>query len=227
MTSDPAPSASAPDSRINTKDGRQYWEAVNADVDGMLGGFPYVTKVDLQGSKNFLAKMGIGNKEGLRIVQSAMEGGAGIGRITKGLLLHVAEQVDIVEPIAKFTEGLSEVSGVRTVSNIGLEEWTPPPGMQYDLVWTQWCLGHLTDQQVVAYLERCKAALVPETGFIVVKENLNTGIEDLFDDVDSSVTRRDEKFLELFKAAGLRLVKSEIQKGMPKELFPVKTYALR
>lgn len=77
MTSDPAPSASAPDSRINTKDGRQYWEAVNADVDGMLGGFPYVTKVDLQGSKNFLAKMGIGNKEGLRIVQSAMEGGAG------------------------------------------------------------------------------------------------------------------------------------------------------
>lgn len=112
-----------------------------------------------------------------------------IGRITKGLLLHVAEQVDIVEPIAKFTEGLSEVSGVRTVSNIGLEEWTPPPGMQYDLVWTQWCLGHLTDQQVVAYLERCKAALVPETGFIVVKENLNTGIEDLFDDVDSSVTR--------------------------------------
>lgn len=40
-------------------------------------------------------------------------------------------------------------------------------------------------------------------------------------------SRRDEKFLELFKAAGLRLVKSEIQKGMPKELFPVKTYALR
>jgi protein N-terminal methyltransferase len=28
----------------------------------MLGGFPYISKVDLQGSKNFLAKLGIGGK---------------------------------------------------------------------------------------------------------------------------------------------------------------------
>lgn len=231
MTPSSGPAAptttTAPDSLINTNDGRQYWEAVSADLDGMLGGYPYVTKVDLQGSKNFLAKMGIGSKEGLKTVKLAMDGGAGIGRITKGLLLHIAEQVDIVEPTAKFTEGLSMVAGVNSVSNIGLEEWTPPPESQYDLIWTQWCLNHLTDQQIVAFLERCKTAIVPETGFIIVKENLNTGLEDLFDEMDSSVTRRDEKFLELFKEAGLKLLRCEIQRGMPKGLFPVKTYALR
>lgn len=78
-TTTPADSApvQAPDSLINTDDGRRYWEAVNADLDGMLGGFPYVSKIDLQGSKNFLAKLGIGSKQGLRTVESALDGGAG------------------------------------------------------------------------------------------------------------------------------------------------------
>lgn len=50
---------------------------VNADVNGMLGGFPYISKIDLQGSRNFLAKLGIGTKQGLRTVESVLEGGAG------------------------------------------------------------------------------------------------------------------------------------------------------
>ncbi|KAL8295127.1 hypothetical protein RB600_000887 [Gaeumannomyces tritici] len=229
MATTPADSISlqAPDSLINTDDGRQYWEAVSADLDGMLGGFPYISKVDLQGSKNFLAKLGIGSKEGLRTVESALDGGAGIGRITKGLLLDIAKNVDVVEPIAKFTATLGEVTGVRSISNIGLEEWEPQAGTTYDLVWTQWCLGHLTDDEVILYLKRCKAALTPETGLIVVKENLNSGEEDLFDKLDSSVTRRGSKFLALFEAAGLRVVRSEIQRGMPKGLCQVKSYALR
>ncbi|KAL8414210.1 hypothetical protein RB594_005437 [Gaeumannomyces avenae] len=156
----------------------------------MLGGFPYISKVDLQGSKTFLAKLGIGSKEGLRTVESALDGGAGIGRITKGLLLDIAKNVDVVEPIAKFTATLGEATGVRSISNIGLEEWEPPAGTTYDLVWTQWCLGHLTDDEVILYLKRCKAALTPETGLVVVKENLNSGGEDLFDKLDSSVTRQ-------------------------------------
>lgn len=67
----------APDSLINRDDGRQYWEGIEADVSGMLGGFPYVSKADLQGSRNFLAKLGVGTKPGLRVVATALEGGAG------------------------------------------------------------------------------------------------------------------------------------------------------
>ncbi|KUI64502.1 Alpha N-terminal protein methyltransferase 1 [Cytospora mali] len=217
----------APDSKINGEDGRSYWQNIDADVNGMLGGFPYVSKVDLQGSRNFLAKLGIGSKEGLRKISAALEGGAGIGRITEGLLLSIAAEVDIVEPIAKFTEGLAKKSGVRQVFNVGLEEWQPSEGVQYDLIWNQWCVGHLTDEQLVQYLERCKTVLTPGDGLIVVKENTSTSGMDLFDDEDSSVTRTDKKFQEIFKEAGLKLVKAETARGFPKELFPVRIYALK
>jgi len=102
----------------------------------------------------------------------------------------VAENVDVVEPTAKFTAQLEGKPGVRDIFNLGLEEWQPAEGgVQYDLIWTQWCVGHLTDEQLVRYLERCKRAVVPESGLIVVKENLSTSGEDIFDDLDSAVTR--------------------------------------
>ncbi|KAG6365402.1 hypothetical protein INS49_007013 [Diaporthe citri] len=217
----------APDSQINAEDGRKYWQNVDADVNGMLGGFPYVSRVDLQGSRNFLAKFGIGTKDGQRTVAAALEGGAGIGRITEGLLLSLSQEVDVVEPIAKFTEALEKKSGIRRVFNVGLEEWRPDVGVKYDLVWNQWCVGHLKDEQLVQYLERCKTVLTPGDGLIVVKENISTNGVDLFDDQDSSVTRTDEKFQAIFKDAGLRLVKAETQRGFPKELFPVRIYALK
>ena len=112
-----------------------------------------------------------------------------IGRVTEGLLLDgIAQQVDVVEPIARFTAKLQTTPGVRHVFNLGLEDWQPSEGVQYDLVWVQWCVGHLTDKQLVEFLERCKTALKPD-GVIVVKENNSTSGEDHFDGEDSSVTR--------------------------------------
>jgi protein N-terminal methyltransferase len=68
------------DSRINRDDGRNYWQAVDADVNGMLGGFPYISKVDLRGSRAFLAKLGLitTRKPGSHpVIMRALEGGAG------------------------------------------------------------------------------------------------------------------------------------------------------
>lgn len=65
----------------------------------------------------------------------------------------------------------------------------------------------------------------------MLKENLSTSGEDVFDDEDSSVTREDKKFLQLFEEAGLEVVRMEVQRGMPvtatMRLLPVKMYALR
>lgn len=79
MSSDAPPKkAQAPDVRISVEDGRAYWQSIDADVNGMLGGFPYISRADLQGSRAFLAKLGIGSKGGgLKIVNRALEGGAG------------------------------------------------------------------------------------------------------------------------------------------------------
>ncbi|KAK3359635.1 alpha-N-methyltransferase NTM1 [Lasiosphaeria hispida] len=217
-------------SLVSKADGLKYWESINADIDGMLGGFGHITKIDLQGSRNFLAKLGIGQKKGLRIAKNALEGGAGIGRVTEGLLVEVAEHVDVIEPVAKFTAELQGKKGVRTIFNQGLEDWQPTADIQYDLIWVQWCVGHLTDEQLVAFLERCGVVL-SSGGVIVVKENNSTTGEDDFDEVDSNVTREDTRLRALFAAANLQLVRVELQKGFPSSgsarLLPVRMYALK
>ncbi|ODA81300.1 hypothetical protein RJ55_04265 [Drechmeria coniospora] len=225
------------DGQIKSEAGRAYWEAVEPTVNGILGGIPAVpgfqsiSRIDLQGSRTLLARLGIGAKAGRGRVASALDGGAGIGRITEGLLLDVADEVDVVEPVTKFTDALRGKPGVRTIFNVGLEEWTPAYGTRYDLIWTQWCLGHLTDRQVVRYLDVCKTVLRAGSGLVVVKENLSTSGVDIFDDTDSSVTRRDETFRRIFAEAGLRIVKTELQRGLPEtsetRLFPVRMYALK
>ncbi|KAK8117664.1 uncharacterized protein PG998_005945 [Apiospora kogelbergensis] len=207
---DPRAAGAAPDSLIRTENGLQYWSGIDADVNGMLGGFLGISAVDLRGSRAFLVKLGIGKSK--RKVERALEGGAGIGRITQGLLLDISQTVDVVEPIAKFTQSLTKTPGA------------------YDLIWLQWCLGHLTDTQLVAFLRRCCQALVASaspSAVIVVKENNTTTDADLFDDLDSSVTRTDDKFRALFREAGLRLVRTELQNGLPNGLYPVRMYALK
>ncbi|KAI0006371.1 alpha-N-methyltransferase NTM1 [Xylariaceae sp. FL0662B] len=223
----PESSSSTPDSFINKDDGRKYWQCMDASIASMVGVVPDVSEIDLRDSRDFLAQLGIGTGPGLRIIGSALDGGAGIGRVTQGLLVDVARQVDVMEPIAKFTEGLKGGDNIREILNIGLEEWHPTGDIKYDLIWNQWCLGHLTDRQLIQYLEECKTALEPKDGLIVVKENVTTSGVDLFDNVDSAVTRENCKFLRLFQQAGLQLVMTGTQRDFPKHFFPVKMYALK
>lgn len=201
--------------------------------------------------------------------------GAGIGRVTDGFLRHVCERVDVVEPIAKFADVVRAESRAAAEGRVGrvwvcgLEGWPPlTAGVEggrhgegqrgeretmemkkekYDLIWNQWCLGHLTDSQLTAYLRRCVHILTPgpdpesdsncngageaRGGWIVVKENMSTDPSgaDIYDELDSSVTRTDDKFRRLFAEAGLEVVRSELQTGFPKGLglYPVRMYGLR
>lgn len=224
----------APDSHIDHASSIRYWNSVSANVNGMLGGFPQVSRIDLRGSANFLAKL-------RRLLPGMPAGklplgvdcGAGIGRVTEGFLSNACEVVDVVEPVEKFANvvldgPLKKEGKVGDVYVTGLESWNPDK--KYDLIWNQWCVGHLTDAQLVEYIKRCKEAL-SESGVIVVKENISTDSmgEDIYDEVDSSVTRTDHKFRALFKEAGMNLIKTEEQLGFPKSLglFPVRFYALR
>ncbi|KAG9228186.1 alpha-N-methyltransferase NTM1 [Amylocarpus encephaloides] len=218
------------DAFINHQHALDYWQSIDADVNGMLGGFPYISKVDLQGSRGFLVKLGVVGGKGRegegKKVERCVDCGAGIGRITTGLLLSIAITVDVVEPISKFTDALSGTPGIGQIFNAGLESWTPSSDPGYDLIWNQWCVGHLTNEQLVEYLKKCSGVL-REGGYVIVKENLSTSEQDVFDEVDSSVTRTDEKFREIFKDSGMLIKKTQIQNGLPKELYPVRMYALQ
>lgn len=172
----------------------------------------------------------------------AADVGAGVGRVTSDVLLHLVHDVVLVEPVESFigeafrrgTASASEdlnaplpqgqtsrwkgiqnksksvtfVRGTLQAFNpsnpgentavLGRVGYTPTEGdleSKFDILWCQWCLGHLSDTDLRAFFLRCKKAMRdPKHSVIVVKENLcrdtdEGGPRTVFDEDDSSLTR--------------------------------------
>ncbi|KAF9927075.1 hypothetical protein FBU30_003499, partial [Linnemannia zychae] len=161
--------------------------------------------------------------------------GAGIGRVTKQVLMKAFDHVDLVENSAIFVKQAREeylkaelesgkVCEVRCSGLQNLEfEGTSWEG-RFDVIWCQWVLGHLTEGDLIKFFNRCKKGLKPG-GMIFVKEN-NAKIGIVIDDEDSSMTRSDAVWKEMFAKSGLKLLREEVQRGFPSGLFAVKMYAL-
>ncbi|UZJ56579.1 hypothetical protein CBS101457_005899 [Exobasidium rhododendri] len=120
--------------------------------------------------------------------------------------------------------------------------------IKYDVIWCQWCLQHLSDKDLVSFLKKSKACLVEAdstistksqkkgavldgSGIIVVKENVlrdeSDGTEKVwYDDEDHSITRTSNAYERVFAEAGLLVVKTQLQLGLPAELFPVRIWCL-
>lgn len=226
-----------PDSHIVYEDAISYWSSVPASVNGVLGGFgeqTSVPKADVIGSMTFLRKLQARMVCPPEYKKLTIDMGAGIGRITRDLLWKVSDTVDLLEPVAPFVAQMeSELQAVAQkgklgdIYPIGMQEWSPSPEKvgRYWMVWCQWCVGQLPDAELVEFWKRCGEALM-ENGTLIVKENI-APYDDVFDETDSSVTRTDEKFRALFVQAGYKLIASDIQKGLPRELYPVRMYCLK
>ncbi|KAL8794375.1 MAG: hypothetical protein Q9195_003073 [Heterodermia aff. obscurata] len=277
MTSTPTSSISSASAQVSPHLSRAYWSTIPATVPGMLGGYPQVSRVDLKGSYLFFQKLqklypssqkapslvdssesaaggtGCEDRESKGMLALGLELGAGIGRITSGLLSRICIATDIVEPQAQFASQapLQEMAGLGRVGEVfvvGMEEWVPRPGRKYDIVWAQWCLGYLDDRELVRCLSRFsgrgnevngrEGGCLREGGWVIVKENMSTTmgegetakeleLVDVYDELDSSVTRSDASYRKCFQEAGLKVVKSELQKGFERGLLPVRFYALR
>ncbi|EMG47392.1 TAE1 Alpha N-terminal protein methyltransferase 1 [Candida maltosa Xu316] len=222
-----------PDSQINYDDAINYWSNTPATVNGVLGGYgeqTSVPKADIVGSSTFLRKLATRMTCPEGTPKTTIDMGAGIGRITRDLLWKISDSVDLLEPVQPFVAQMeNELVGVQQkgklgkIYPIGMQDWIPE--RQYWLVWCQWCVGQLADDVLVEFWTRCREALI-ENGTMIVKENI-APIEDIFDETDSSVTRTDAKFRELFERAGFKLIASDVQKGLPKELYPVRMYCLK
>lgn len=220
------------DANIDYNDAIDYWTSIPATVDGVLGGYgeqTSVPKADAVGSSTLLRKLKprMAPEEGQ--IRYSIDMGAGIGRVTRDVLHKFSDKVDLVEPVKPFVEQMRlELKPIEdkigTIYEVGMQDFTPEEA-KYWLIWCQWCVGHLPDTEFVEFLIRCKNGLQPN-GTIVVKEN-NAPDADVFDETDSSVTRSNASFQRLFKEAGLKLIATELQKGLPRELFKVRMYALK
>jgi protein N-terminal methyltransferase len=195
----------------------------------MLGGFnnTCLPRVDIIGSRSFLSHPLVTKRLVASSYIHAVDCGAGIGRITKNLLAKLFTKTDLVDPIDSFINDVRGGEYLRSerddgkigdVFAIGLQQFKPESG-KYSVIWNQWCLGHLTDEDLVDYFVRCRDGLVPDGGVIIVKENLASG-EDNFDGVDSSFTRTEKTFRRIFAKAGLKVLHAAEQHG----IYPERIY---
>ncbi|CAH8833807.1 unnamed protein product [Trichobilharzia szidati] len=214
---------------------KDYWSHVSPTVDGMLSGYTSLNVPDITDSEAFLDEFGPST------TAYALDCGAGIGRVTKQLLLPRFSIVDMVELTQSFLDQTEEYIGPTDFPRVGerfcmgLQEFTPPTG-RYDLIWIQWVLGHLSDLALLAFLKRCAHGLSPG-GVIVIKENVtstgghdenavNNSTEVNFDEIDSSYTRPRSAYIKVFKDAGLKLIGEKAQTNFPLSLYPVRMFAV-
>lgn len=217
-----------------------YWDKQEASYNGVLGGFGYVSSFDIADSREMLKKVFKNHLKEAAAGQrklTAVDCGAGVGRVTQELLLHYFDTVDLLEPschlLDKARKNIKLAVAGRNYPDgheageflsLGLQQFDPAP-QRYDCIWVQWCLLYLTDADALALFERCKTGLKGD-GLILVKENVcKEGF--VVDTDDNSLTRSDAYMGGLFEQAGLEVVAAAKQRNFPKELFEVRQYVLR
>lgn len=203
-------------------DAKKYWSSIEPTVDGMLGGFERLDAADVRGSRDYLHSMFRIKPAPRRRI--ALDCGAGIGRVTKRVLMPEYDQVDAVEQDKAFADKIYKFVGqspkLGEVFNQGLQEFTPEPG-KYDLIWTQWVLGHLTDDDLIAFFKRCIKGL-SKNGMIIIKENVTASSPQAeIDLADSSVTRPIMHLKQLIVRSGLRILRVSLQNNFPSGILPV------
>ncbi|XP_053984010.1 N-terminal Xaa-Pro-Lys N-methyltransferase 1 [Hylaeus anthracinus] len=204
-----------------------YWDDIPPTVDGMLGGFGFISQTDIKGSTVFLKALFESKNPPSKT--SALDCGSGIGRITKNLLLNYFKHVDLVEQNSKFLEAaktnLKNYSSRVDYYPIGLQNFHFTT-KKYDVIWCQWVLGHLKEDDLIEFLKKCLSGLRPN-GLIIIKENVTSSKNLEVDTKDSSVTRPLSEFYHIFQKSNLICIKEEQQHKFPRGLYPVYMFALK
>ena len=211
-----------------------YEENCPTTIDGVLGGIGHVSDTDLAGSRRFLQSLfcEVNNDPTTnKSIRMACEIGAGIGRVTKGLLLDFADRCDLVESSPRLLASAPDHLGNRMAAKCrffcnSLQEWKPPSTAKYSIIWIQWVLCYLTDKDAVEFLKRC-AGCLDDGGYIILKENVCEEQMFVVDADDASLTRSVGYWNDLIAKSGLRLCTITFQDDFPDEIYPVPMIALR
>jgi protein N-terminal methyltransferase len=226
------------------KKSSSYWETQDATVCGMLGGLDNLHVRDINASRAFLGILE--SRHGLRVKDGiALDVGAGIGRITKELLLPLFPVVDMLDQNALYLE--ESVQYLKPCSgdfrNVGVVERRIACGMQdfatediakgisynkrYSLIFVQWCIIYLDDNDFVRHV-KTQLQNLAEGGILVIKDNIMNAGKNGFclDRSDNSIMRSDKYMKSLFARSRARVIAEQAQTDMPRNTFPVRMYAL-
>uniref|UniRef100_A0A0G4I643 Alpha N-terminal protein methyltransferase 1 n=1 Tax=Chromera velia CCMP2878 TaxID=1169474 RepID=A0A0G4I643_9ALVE len=150
-----------------------------SESETMIGDDDEASGSDLEHSQQFLEEViaSLGLSPPLR----CLELGAGAGRVTRGVLLRACESVVLFEANKHWLDRAKKNIGRQRAQSCGfvqgkLEELPNVAGTLckaregFHLVWIQWCLQYLTDQDFVRVLCACVTVL-ESNGVIILKEN--------------------------------------------------------
>ena len=131
---------------------------------------------------------------------SALDTGAGIGRIAKQVLIGRFRNIDLLEPSSVQIEEARRLlaNDVRLFIKTRLQtfEFTH----KYDCIWMQWFLMYVNDQDLKTFLIKAKAHGLNRkangnTGCIFIKDNISNKQTALYSSEDHSRTRTGQQFL--------------------------------
>jgi protein N-terminal methyltransferase len=226
------------------KKSHDYWEDgdnAQATIDGILGGFAHLSEKDILASEVFFRDV-LQYSPVLRVkiekdeVTIGCECGAGIGRLTKGLLIPMGmKQCDLVETSPRLLKAAHTFLGSESEKCqficTGLQDFNPSPE-SYDIIWIQWVVAYLTDWDLVNFLHRMGNAL-KEGGVIIMKDNTCNESGFMCDKDDGDITRSYQYIRAIIKESGLKLIKSDNgselvrwQEDFPDDIWPVAIMAL-
>mmetsp|Transcript_23081 Transcript_23081/g.72557 ORF Transcript_23081/g.72557 Transcript_23081/m.72557 type:complete len:284 (+) Transcript_23081:47-898(+) len=219
----------------------RFWRSQAADVRGATGGG--VSRGDLAFTRGVLEEL-VRERGGKRF-SSALDCGAGIGRVTDAVLRRCCCHVDLMEFVRKhlaIARARLPAAG-KSGCTFGFhcssaQNFDIAPG-KYDLIWCQWLLMYLTDEDALDLLRRARKGLAPG-GLLLLKENVSTADKaTYFDDADGelwlegispgapvSCVRTPMHYEDLLERAGLRAQRERRQTDETGRIMDMVLYEL-
>ena len=214
-----------------------HWASKEPVLLSVLGGFEKSHLPDVKCSCELL--------NGLILTKqlnpgNALDLAAGIGRVTEFVLSNFFKEIDLVEKDKKFIDKckvkFSSNEKIKKIYMESLENFKFEK--KYDLIWIQWCLENLEDEDLEPFLKKCYDNL-NEDGIIIVKENLynleGEGEEEeeeednyqfKYSELDYSKQRPDAFYINLFIKNKFKIKLHFLNPNWPEDMMPLCVYVL-
>ena len=176
---------------------------------------------------------------------SCLDCAAGIGRVTEYVLSNFFKEIDLFEKDKAFLEKCKKKfignDKIKNIYESSLENFQFK--RKYDLIWIQWCLENLEDDDLRPFLKKCFENL-NDDGIIIIKENLYNIDENEEDEIDEkkeddknnyeykysefdySKQRPDVFYINLFLECNFKIKLHFLNPNWPESMMPLCVYVL-
>ncbi|EEA06386.1 uncharacterized protein CMU_008770 [Cryptosporidium muris RN66] len=206
-----------------------FWENQLATIAGMLDNFTEIHEIDLSNSQDFLIALRQHPKICTDKFLCGLDAGCGIGRVTS-ILAPLCNEIDLLESVSKHLQVAMDNIKYTNSYHSNLQNFEPIAN-RYDIIWIQWVVQYLSDDELLNFLVKMKNGLKynsigDSSSVICIKENIELHDVDEYDERDGSIIRSVSKYLSIFKEAKYECILEMDQTFLPSSFKPIKTFAI-